>query len=301
MIKKTICLSSKSFISLKLNQLVISITEDGKEKVVTRPIEDLGILILESPAITMTSALISKLVEYNVAVITCDDKHMPAGLLLPLAYNSKLSEKTSYQINSSMPLRKQLWQQTVSAKIANQAALLSQYCKENTNCMRVWSKSVKSGDSDNLEARAAIFYWHNIFPEHVKFGRGDEDHPINSLLNYGYAILRAIVARALVASGLIPTIGIFHSNKYNAYCLADDIMEPYRPYVDKVVLDIIDKYGHECSIDNNIKRELLSVATMDVTIERLKRPLMNAVTITTASLVKCFTGEARKISYPVVK
>ena len=303
MIKKSLCFSNPAYLSLKLNQLVIKIANpvSGKDTVLTRPIEDIGMIIIESHSVVLTSALLAFLMENNVAVLTCDSKHMPSGLMLPLAYNNELTEKATLQINSSQPLKKQLWQQTVSAKISNQSLLLRQHCKEETSCMDIWSKGVRSGDPDNLEARAAVFYWRNLFPKEYNFMRGDEANSINSLLDYGYAILRAIVARALVSTGLISTIGLFHSNKYNAYCLADDIMEPYRPFVDMVVLELIARYGKDCRISPEIKKELLRIPGMDVKMGIYKRPLMNAAAITCASLAKCYSGDLRKISYPVIE
>ena len=158
---------------------------------------------------------------------------------------------------------------------------------------------VRSGDSANMEARAAAYYWKTLFHDIDGFVRGrDEDEP-NNLLNYGYAIVRAIIARALVSSGLLPTLGIHHHNRYNAYCLADDIMEPYRPYVDKIVFDIC-MWGEAFKLTPGLKRELLSIPTIDVIINDKRSPLMVAASTTTASLVKCFTGEMRKILYPTM-
>lgn len=236
------------------------------------------------------------LLENNCAVITCDKSHMPVGLMLPLYGNSTQNERFRDQLDASLPLKKQLWQQTISQKIANQAAILKHIGIECGNMM-AWSRSVKSGDTDNLEGRAAAYYWRNIFPEYPDFTRGREGPPPNALLNYGYAILRAVVARALVSSGMLPTLGIHHHNRYNAYCLADDIMEPYRPYVDELVLDML-KSGYNDFLDKEAKARLLSVPALDVVIGGRRRPLMIAVTETTASLYKCFSGECRKISYP---
>lgn len=301
MIKKTICISNPAYLSLRLNQMVISVkNESGECQEFTRPIEDMGVVVVESLQSTMTSALLSYLCDNNVAVLICDKKHMPSGMLLPLAHNSQHTEKISFQISSSQPLKKQLWQQTVSAKIENQGTLLDFTLNKQIGCMHAWARSVKSGDPDNLEARAANFYWHNIFSEECNFFRGDDDNPVNALLNYGYAVLRAIIARAIVATGLIPSLGIFHSNKYNAYCLADDLMEPYRPFVDMIVISIVNEYGKDVTLTREIKTRLLSLPVIDVRIGNLCRPLMNAATITTASLAKCYSGELRKISYPVI-
>lgn len=301
MIRQTLCFSNPCRLSLKMNQLQIQIKRNDVEEVHTRPIEDIGVVILESRQIQITNAVLSALIENNVAVITCNDSHMPSGLMLPLVYNTMQTEKALHQIQSSQPLKKQLWQQTVAAKISNQAALLSNACDEETSCMNIWAKSVKSGDPDNIEARAANFYWHNLFPRQFNFKRGDDSLKINALLNYGYAILRAIIARALVATGLIPTIGIFHSNKYNGYCLADDIMEPYRPYVDSLVLEIVRDFGPDTELSKEVKMRLLTLPVVDVVIGRFRRPLIVAATSTAASLAKCYSGELRKILYPDMK
>ena len=164
--------------------------------------------------------------------------------------------------------------------------------------MLTWSNNVKSGDSENLEARAATYYWRNIFLNIPNFIRGKDEEPPNNLLNYGYAILRACVARGLVASGLLPTFGIHHHNRYNAYCLADDIMEPYRPYVDELVIDLMARVGDYSELTRDIKAELLVIPSIDVVIDGKRSPLMIAVGQTTASLYKCFSGELRKISFP---
>lgn len=193
-----------------------------------------------------------------------------------------------------------MWQQTVQAKILNQAAILAERQIEHENMLH-WAKSVKSGDPDNYESRAAAYYWKNVFPKKIEFFRGREGDPPNNLLNYGYAILHAIVARGLVCSGLLPTLGIHHRNKYNAYCLADDIMEPYRPYVDRIVLKIIDNGENFLELGTSIKTQLLSIATVDVEFEKGRSPLMVGLQNTTASLARCYEGTARKIAYPFIK
>lgn len=247
MIKRTLYFGNPAYLSLKDCQLVVRMPEIIKadlpelfETKTTRtiPIEDIGVVVLDNRQITITQGLLDALLENNCALITCDKSRMPVGLMLPLCGNTTQNERFRTQIDASLPLKKQLWQQTVQAKIKNQAALLHERGVVVSN-MLIWSDKVKSGDSDNLEARAAAYYWKNIFPFIDDFTRGRDGIPPNNLLNYGYAILRAVIARALVSSGLLPTLGIHHHNRYNAYCLADDIMEPYRPYVDRLVLDII--------------------------------------------------------------
>lgn len=310
MIKTTLCFNNPAYLSLRDNQLLIklpeienasNLTDDFKKSTeVTRSIEDIGVLVLSHAQITITSGALEALLENNCAVITCDSKSMPVGLLLPLVGNTTQNERFRDQLNASQPLRKQLWQQTIQYKIRNQAAILAQCTDAETKCMQVWANEVRSGDPDNLEARAAVYYWKNLFGNIPGFIREREGMAPNNLLNYGYAILRAVIARSLVASGLLPTLGIHHHNKYNAYCLADDIMEPYRPYVDRLVYDIVEQYGEDIELSKDIKSELLSIPTLDVVIAGKRSPLMVAASQTTASLYKCFSGELRKIAYPEI-
>ena len=266
----------------------------------TIPIEDIGVVILDNKEITITQNALSQLLDNNAAVITCDDKRMPVGLLMPLESNTIQSERFSCQISASIPLKKNLWQQTVQSKILNQAASLKTVLGSEQNNMIAWSKLVKSGDSGNLESRAAAYYWNNYFPEIKGFTRSRDGMAPNVLLNYGYALLRAVIARSLTSSGLLPTLGIHHKNKYNAYCLADDIMEPYRPYVDILVRRVIEKYGICENLSHEIKAELLGIVTEDVVINSENSPLQVAASITSASLFKCFSGESKKIIYPVL-
>lgn len=308
MIKKTLCFSNPAYLSLRDAQLVIklpevekadNLTEEFKKAaVVTRPVEDIGVVILDHKQITITQGALEALLENNCAVITCDSNHMPVGLQLPLAGNSIQSERFRDQLDASLPLKKQLWQQTMQYKIRNQAAVLRQATEAETKCMVVWANDVRSGDPDNLEARAAVYYWKSLFGHIPGFIRARDGVAPNNLLNYGYAILRAVIARSLVASGMLPTLGIHHHNRYNAYCLADDIMEPYRPYVDRLVYDITEQYGEDVELSKDIKAELLSIPTLDVVIGGKRSPLMVGAAQTTASLYKCFSGEQRKISYP---
>lgn len=299
MIKRTLCFSHPAYLSLRNGQLVVKLDphDDEPERQASVPIEDIGVVVLDHRQITLTHGALSALVDNNAAVVTCDDRHMPIGLLLPLEGNTIQSERFRDQIDASLPLRKQLWQQTVQQKIRNQAALLHELHGIEVGNMKKWAGEVLSGDSTNLEGRAAAFYWSHMFPTLPSFTRSREGDYPNSLLNYGYAILRAIFARALVSSGLLPTLGIHHHNRYNAYCLADDVMEPYRPYVDRLVVQTMAECG-DVEITTDIKRRLLTVPTVEVTISGQRSPLMVAATQTTASLARCFSGENRRISYP---
>lgn len=308
MIKKTLYFGNPAYLSMNKAQLVIQIPEVQANDTLTPefkkmnertiPIEDIGMVVLDNKRITITSGLIESLLENNCALITCDSRSMPTGLMLPLEGNTIQSERFRHQIDSSLPLKKQLWQQTVKQKIMNQENVLSMYGKTNTQCMKVWWGEVKSGDTENVEAKAAAYYWKYIFPDIPDFIRGRELDPPNNLLNYGYAILRAVIARSLVGSGLIPTLGIHHHNRYNAYCLADDIMEPYRPYVDELVIQIMAAVEDYTELTRDIKAMLLKIPVLDVEIEGKRYPLMVAAGITTASVAKCFSGENRQIKYP---
>lgn len=308
MIKRTLYFGNPAYLSLKKEQLVIQLPEvvkngDLPEKfkqdaVSTIPIEDIGMVVLDNKQITVTHGVMEKLLANNCALITCDSNRMPMGLMLPLSGNTTQTERFKDQIEASVPLKKQLWQQTVEAKIRNQAYLLEKSTSSIVKNMLAWANDVKSGDPDNYEARAAVYYWANLFPEIQGFTRHREGIAPNNLLNYGYAVLRAVIARSLVASGLLPTLGIHHRNKYNAYCLADDIMEPYRPFVDSVIVDILKKDDDISEISKEHKNLLLNIPVLDVVINGQRSPLMIAVAQTTASLYQCFAGKIRKIKYP---
>lgn len=298
MIKRTLYFGNPAYLSVRNCQLCIRKSEEGTET--TIPIEDIGVVVLDHPQITLTHSVTEALLEVNGALITCDKRHLPVGLLLPLCGNTTQTERMREQLNASQPLKKQLWQQTVSAKINNQACLLEKRGVIAKN-MRAWAKNVKSGDAENLEGRAAAYYWKNAFPSLPDFTREREGIFPNSVLNYGYALLRGIAARALVSSGLLPTFGIFHRNKYNAYCLADDVMEPYRPYIDALVMQLYEEGLCGEEIDKTTKIKLLQIPVLDVEINGKRSPLMVAMTTTTASLQKCYAGEARRIIYPEMK
>lgn len=311
MIKRTLYFGNPAYLSVKLEQLEIrfpevenclNLLDSIKEQSVKRiPIEDIGVVVLDNRQITITQGALAKLLDNNVAVITCDEHRMPSGLMLPLSCNTTQSERFQEQIEASTPLKKQLWQQTIQAKIFNQSVVLRKLRNLDCENMESWAKQVKSGDSDNLEGRAAAFYWQNLYGHIKGFRRDREGVPPNNLLNYGYAILRAVVARSLVGSGLIPTLGIHHHNRYNAYCLADDIMEPYRPYVDVLVDEIVDSGIDYSRLTTEIKSKLLTIPVQDVVINGRRSPLMIGMGITTASLYKCYSGELRKIAYPTIE
>lgn len=315
MIKRTLYFGNPAYLSMRLRQLVIRLPEgkgwspddrdddeyhtatDKATEAKTVPIEDIGIIILDNKQITVTQGLMEELLENNCAIITCDSSHLPTGLMLPLYGHTLQNERFRQQIDASLPLKKQLWQQTIQCKIRNQAKVLEHATGEEHGNMKAWAGSVKSGDADNLEARAAAYYWKTIFPDNCDFIRGRDGDAPNNLLNYGYAVLRAVIARALVSGGLLPTLGIHHHNRYNAYCLADDIMEPYRPYVDRMILEMT-RGGVIPELDKETKAKLLGIPVTEVSINGKRSPLMVAASVTASSLAKCFSGELRKLAYP---
>ncbi len=307
MIKRTLYFGSPAYLSVKNSQLVIHLPEVVNNETLSAstkreaerlvPIEDIGVVILDHKQITITQTAISQLLDNNSVFICCNPKGMPTGLMLSLDGNVVQSERFRHQIDASLPLKKQLWQQTIQQKIANQAAVLKECRDVEVRNMQKWSTSVRSGDPDNLEARAAVYYWANLFDNFI---RDRDGAPPNNLLNYGYAILRAIVARSLVGSGLLPTLGIHHHNRYNAYCLADDIMEPYRPYVDRLVFGLLSEGFDISKLTLQLKSRLLSLPVVDVVINGQKSPLMIAMGQTTASLYRCYSGESRRIIYPII-
>ena len=310
MIKRTIYFSNPAYLSMKDCQLVVKMPEvenckefSDKQKVEyvrTIPIEDIGMIVIDNKRITLTSGLMAALLDNNCSIVTCDDHSLPTGMMLPLTGNTIQNERFRAQLDASVPLKKQLWQQTTAQKIENQGRNLQLNTKAECGCMFAWSKEVRSGDPENLEARAAAYYWKNIFPQYPDFVRGRDGAYPNNLLNYGYAILRAVVARALVGSGLLPTLGIHHQNRYNAYCLADDIMEPYRPVVDQLVINVMKSFPDATELNKDIKAQLLTIPVLDVVMRGKRSPLMVAATQTTASLAKCFEGELRKLDYPEI-
>jgi CRISPR-associated protein Cas1 len=304
MIKRTLYFGNPCYLFSKDKQLYIKLNENTKpsESVFDNlkykiPIEDIGLVILDNYGITMSQYLLSSLLENNVAVVVCNSSHMPNGMFLNLDSNTLQSKLFTFQINASKPLKNQLWQQTVSAKISNQSRLLKLRGIKSDN-MDKWIKDVVSGDRKNVEAKAAVFYWKNLFLDKNDFYRDRFGPPPNNLLNYGYAILRAITARSISGSGLLPTLGIHHSNKYNSYCLADDIMEPYRPFVDKIICDIIDLNSGDIELNPDTKVKLLEISTSDVFISGERSPLSIAMQRTTSSLSKCYEGTSRKIIFP---
>lgn len=294
MIKQTLMFTSPVCLSLKDRQIVITF-KDNKDTV-TRPIEDIGFVIVENPQVSISVPLLNELADNNVSVVFCDKKLMPKTILMTLDGNTTQQESYRYQLDASAPIKKNVWKQLVECKIRNQALLLNKVGR-NGDVLKQYYMNVKSGDTDNREGAAAREYWGRIFDEGFK--REREGLPPNNLLNYGYTILRAAVARALIGSGLYPAFGVFHRNRYNAFPLADDVMEPYRPFVDEIVYHLYYD-GAVSELDNQSKGKLLRVLFSDVKMGKVTRPLENALSLTTASLLRVYKGDADKLSLPKI-
>jgi CRISP-associated protein Cas1 len=255
--------------------------------------------VLDNPEIYLSIPAMNFLIENNTSVIVCSQNHMPNGMFLNLNSHHIQQEIFKNQINASEPLKKQLWQQTIVEKIKNQGYLIEKITK-NKNAFDFLASKVLSGDTSNMEGVAAAQYWKH-FPladsevigiKRERFG----DYP-NNFLNYGYAILRAATARALSGNGLLNTLGIHHKSKYNAFALADDIMEPFRPVVDEKVYELIQNYDEQ-ELNTLLKSEILQLLTRTVYFKDEKSPLMVALQKTASSLQQCYTGERKKIKYP---
>jgi CRISPR-associated protein Cas1 len=302
MIKRTVAISSPAKLSLRDRQLLMSKTDALGQKVEkTIPIEDIGAVVLEDPRISITHGLIAALLANNAALITCDERYHPTGMMLNLCGNTTQAESFRHQCEASVPLKKQLWQQVVQTKILNQATVLENVGKK-AEVLKNAARDTKSGDTDNREGVAAAYYWPRLFDTYPGFTRGRESGYPNNLLNYGYAILRAVVARSLVSSGLLPTLGIFHHNRYNQYCLADDMMEPYRPYIDRVIAAMVERDDEVPDfLTKELREKLLTIPTLSVNMNGKQRPLMVAASETSASLARCFAGEQRKLVLPLIE
>ena len=297
MIKQTLYFGNQAYLSKKNEQLIVSIRQEGKlTKKIERPIEDIGMVILDHPQITLTHQLLVALQANKTVIMSCDEKHLPHSVMLPMVGHSEQSKRYRIQQSASQPLKKNLWAQTIRAKLRNQAIVLEQL-NLPSNRINVLIKRIQSGDPDNIEGQAAAYYWSHLFDD---FTRSRDGEGPNALLNYGYAIIRAMVARALLSSGLHTSFGIHHRNKYNPHCLADDIMEPFRPFVDIIVHNLYTIQKVESFLDTTTKQRLLSLIQQDGKWGNQIRPLLVGVSQTTATLFDCYEGKKKKIVYPVM-
>ena len=299
MLKKSILLENKAALTCKNLQLIIK----TELKEATIPIEDIGFLIVDHPEIYISVPAMNLLIENNASLILCNTNHLPNGMFLNLNSHHIQQEIFKNQINASVPLKKQLWQQTIVEKITNQGILLEKI-SGTKNAFDFLASKVQSGDSTNMEAVAASQYWKAFFGTSegelatpIDFKRERFGNYPNNFLNYGYAILRAATARALSGSGLLNTLGIHHKSKYNAFALADDIMEPFRPIVDEKVFELMQDYKEQ-ELNTKLKSELLQILTRTVYFKDEKSPLMVALQKTASSLQQCYSGDRKKIKYP---
>ena len=295
MLKRTLVFSNPVMLSLKNCQLVLAYKDDPDNKI-TIPIEDVGVVIIEHQQVSITIPLMNALVERNVQVIVCNDRGMPSAMLQSFEGNNLQGENLRNQIDAGEVLKKQLWKQIVETKIRNQAALLNKV-GQNGIILKQYYQNVKSGDTDNREGIAARVYFSELFGD--SFVRDRTISGINALLNYGYTILRAATTRALVSSGLLPAIGIYHHNRSNAFPLADDIMEPYRPYVDEIVFNLAMQGKFE--LTKSVKADLIQVLYADTRFVKVTRPLSVGLTLSSASLAKCYAKEQSKLSLPIMQ
>lgn len=294
MIKRTVYIGNPARIYHENLQIKI-VREEGSPPG-SVPVEDIGMLILDHPQISITHRVIQALQENETVIISCDQKHMPSALMVPFEGHHVQAERMRIQMNASVPLTKQLWKQTIESKIRNQAKCLEMFNKENQTLL-ILGAGVKSGDPDNKEGRAAKVYWSTLFED--GFARSRYGDPPNAHLNYSYAILRSVIARALVGSGMNLSMGIHHHNRYNVFCLADDIMEPYRPFADKVVYEMYCQGLTKTEeLTPSHKKLLLSIPAMDVMMDGEKSPLLVAAGRTSSTLFECFSGKRKKILYP---
>jgi CRISPR-associated protein Cas1 len=259
------------------------------------PCEDIGILVVDQPAVTFTHQALTRVLQAGATVVLCGPNHLPVGILLPLSDHTEVVSRLQVQINAGRAVNKRLWKQLVRAKIRNQANNLPNDHPARTRLLNMIPQ-VRSGDPTNFEAQAARFYWEAWRNDPAFRRRPEADDPINSLLNYGYAILRAAVARALVSAGLHPALGLQHCNRSNPFCLADDLMEPMRPWVDAIVVGIASSTTGELNPGN--KRALLGLLHRTARTGSTAGPLMVALHRTCASLAQCLSGAEKKLLLP---
>ena len=295
MLKRALFFSTPYCLNLRNGQMVIH-TREAPDIQKSVPIEDIGFVVLEDQQTSITLPLLNALSDNNVAVIFCGENRMPNAMLMNLDSNKTQGESYRAQIEASEPLKKGLWKQIVEAKIRNQSALLQKLGRDGSK-LKPYYMNVKSADADNREGIAAKIYWSELFG--TDFIRSRDGLPPNNLLNYGYTILRAAVTRSIMGSGLFPAFGIFHRNRYNAFPLADDLMEPYRPYVDELVYNLHNQ-GHE-QLTKEVKGQLLRILFVDTHFDKVMRPLDVGLTFTSSSMAKCLSGIQKKIVYPLLK
>jgi len=296
MIKRIVEISqAKSFLSIRYGQLLIK--QDGKQ-VASIPCEDIGVLLVDHQGVSYTHSVFTELLRYGAAVVLCGGNHHPAGMLLPIETNTLQTERFRQQIEAKEPVKKRLWKQIIRAKIKHQANLVGKDSSVYKQLLTL-RRRVRSGDPDNIEAQASRKFW-QAFIQDIQFRRNINGPPPNNLLNYGYTVIRAAVARALCSAGLLPTLGIHHRNRYNAFCLADDMVEPFRGFVEAKVKDICEGNNIPQNLEQGVKAQLLEVLYQPVVIAGFKGPLFVGLHRTMASLQRCFAGEQKILDLPEI-
>jgi len=294
MIKRIVEVSSaRTFLSVRYGQLVV---KDSGNELSQIPCEDIGILLIDHQGTTYTHCVFTELLDQGAAIVLCGGNHHPAGMLLPLESNSEQNERFRTQIDAKEPIKKQLWKQLVQAKIRHQARVAGEGT-ETYEALMALRQRVRSGDPQNVEAQASRKFWPS-FLQGIEFKRDAGGAPPNNLLNYGYTVVRAAVARALCSAGLLPCLGIHHHNRYNAFALADDVMEPFRGFVDSKVKEICEGDGPPDELTRPIKAKLLEVLYQPVVIGGCEGPLMVGLHRTAASLHRCLAGEQTELELP---
>jgi CRISP-associated protein Cas1 len=278
------------------NGLLVIERKDKPE--ITVPFEDIAVIITSHQQVHYTNAVLAGLASACGAFIVCNEKHLPVGMLLPIVGHSTQGERFIQQANASEPTCKQLWKQVIKEKIKNQGTLLKELYGDDQGLIAM-SGRVKSGDTENLEGQASRRYWPKIFGD-KSFSRDREAEDQNKFLNYGYTVLRAIVARAICGAGLHPSLGVHHHNRYDSYCLADDLMEPFRPIVDKSVVQLVNEKGTEAPMDKETKALLIGALTARFDLEGEQRTLFDIISRTAASLAQVFAGESDELVLPEI-
>lgn len=277
---------------LSMDRGFLVVSEKGDE-VGRVPLDDIAAVVVNAHGVTHSSNLLAALAKRNVPFVLCGDNHTPIGMLWPVEGNFEQAGRMDAQIKARRPLRKRLWQQTVKAKLRNQAAVLEALGSPTVPITALIEK-VRSGDPENVEAQAARRYWSLAFGE--DFRRDRTGDGVNALLNYGYAVLRSATARAVIAAGMHPSIGLHHSNTQNAMRLVDDLMEPFRPFVDLRVVGLRER--SRTAVDSGTKKALADLMYADFPTAAGLTPLMACLQKTAVSLAQAFAGEREDIEFP---
>lgn len=272
---RNIKIDSHVKLQIKNQQLLIDAGEE-----IQIPLEDINCILIENQTVTLSAYLLQKLADMGIVLYVCDEKHLPNAVLLPMVRHSRHFKILKYQMEAAKPLQKRLWQQIVIQKIKNQALCLELLGREGAKELFAMCREVQSGDRTHVEAKAAAFYFKSMYG--IGFSRGN-DHIINSALNYGYAIVRGLIARSIVCYGLEPSIGVFHCSELNSYNLADDLIEPFRPLVDLYVSQHYDISEIDSVLTPEAKRGIFGIINFDMDVKGEKRIISNCVDMLAAS------------------